>query len=323
MTALVGALRIGSGATLAASAASPAPVGALPDVVGLRPGIPAQQAYDFLKAYDRIAQVFVSDTPVAAPGQSPVTQKPAPFAIAMTQDPNGAAELIQADLTLPPSKPTVWRVARRVRFTDDQQPTTGNMIASLRKKYGAEDYLMQGQNPVLTWYFNEQGGRALPPDGVSPANCAAILGPGTVLAAAPAVHAQQFLLFQPLPDHPQVSCRTLVVVRAQLSSGSTAGRILQLEVVVVDAVTGARACRHAGAAGEWRSRAAEAAGRAGTRRGAAKTLSWMRARSLFVESPRVAPSRRGHSAVFLGKLRRWAGRETPAPQTRPAVRCAR
>jgi hypothetical protein len=229
----------------ASAAASPqgAPSGALPDIVGLRPGIPAQQAYDFLKAYDRIAQVFVSDTPVAAPGQSPVTQKPAPFAIAMTQDPNGAAELIQADLTLPPSKPMVWRVARRVRFTDDRQPTTENMIASLRKKYGAEDYRMLGANGgVLTWYFNEQGGRALPPNGVNPANCAAIVGPTDVLMAVPAVHTQQFLLFQPLPDNPQVvSCRTLVVVRAQLSSGMAAGRVLQLDVIVADLPLQARA----------------------------------------------------------------------------------
>jgi hypothetical protein len=68
--------------------------GALPDIVGLRPGIPAQQAYDFLKAYDKAAKVYVSDTPLV--GNAPPGSKPFPYLFTLTADPNNVVEVMIA-----------------------------------------------------------------------------------------------------------------------------------------------------------------------------------------------------------------------------------
>ena len=208
---------------------SPPSSGALPDVVGLRPGITAQEAYKFLKSYDRVAKIYVSDTPLP-----PVQDKPVPFAIAMAQDDN-AAEKIQADLTLPPSKQMVWRVTRRLQFSPDKQTSPQNLIASLRKKYGPESYMGSGRAPMLTWYFDEQGQRTTLPGGMNSANCASKFGPTMLLMGVPASHGLQYLLIQPLSqsaDDP--ICRSVVIVSAIMQPAQDQRLIYSLDVVVAD-----------------------------------------------------------------------------------------
>lgn len=250
--AIAAAALMGPGSAAAAASTPPAapaaaPGGAaLPDIVGLRPAIPAQQAYDFLKAYDRAARVFVSDTPLGMP---PITPKPFPYLLALTQDPNNITEAIWVNITLPPSKATVWRVSRYTQFGADQAPTVEKVMDSLRAKYGPEANLITpatgANNSRLTWYFDESGRRLERPGGLSPASCTGQLGPMDTPDNVAESHNLVYVLFQPLGDRQGVSeCRAAVVVSAQLSQGmgQRNDRVVgRLRVTVADLPLEARA----------------------------------------------------------------------------------
>jgi hypothetical protein len=65
-----------------------------PDIVGMRAGVSAQEAYSFLKAYDRVAKITVGLTPMPQ-----ASDKPLPYAFLLAQDGTSSAEMIEADLT--------------------------------------------------------------------------------------------------------------------------------------------------------------------------------------------------------------------------------
>lgn len=67
-----------------AQTTAPQATSALPDVVGIRPGISAQEAYNLLKARAPRAQIGVGQIPVAG-----VTEKPVPVSLAI-YNPDGA-----------------------------------------------------------------------------------------------------------------------------------------------------------------------------------------------------------------------------------------
>ena len=231
-------LVLGAQPVAADSAPSPATSGAMPDVVGLRPGIAPQEAYNFLKAYDRSAAVYVSDTSLP-----PAGAKPTPVAIAMAQDPS-AAEKIQADLTLPPMRQIVWRVARHLQFAEGKQTTIPNVIASLRAKYGPEAWMPSGRVIALTWYFDEQGHRTNLPAGTHPGTCAGRIGPTVPMWGIPAGHGAPYPLIQPLPVSEQEEiCRAVVVVQAIATQGIDQRLVGVLDVVIADLALEARAHR--------------------------------------------------------------------------------
>ncbi len=228
-------------------ATSAAPGGTLPDIVGLRPGISAQQAYDFLKAYDKAARIYISDTPLGIP---PISPKPFPYRLALTQDPNSNAEVISVSLTLPPSKAVVWRVTRSNYFVAGQAPTVEKVIESLRAKYGPEANLVLNPNLAanarLTWYFDENGKRVAEPGGLSAASCTRQLGPTDETLGATEDHTPAYLLLRPLDERQGVSeCRSVIVVSAQLAplpSNPVNFRITgRLHVVIADLPLEARA----------------------------------------------------------------------------------
>jgi len=220
--------------------------GALPDIVGLRPGIPAQQAYDFLKAYNKAARVYVSDTPLG--GSEPTGSKPFPYLFTLTADPNKTVEMISVFVTLPPSKDTVWRITRFTPFAEGQGPTVEKVIAALRAKYGPEAILVGNANMAansrLTWYFDESGKRIDRPGGLSPASCTGQLGPIDVGPLEG--HSPAYNLTHPLDDRQGVrECRAVVVVSAQLavmqSNPVNFDVVGQLTVTVADLPLEARA----------------------------------------------------------------------------------
>ena len=231
-------LVLGTRPAAAASAPAAAPTDAMPDVVGLRPGIAPQEAYNFLVAYDRSAAVYVSDTSLP-----PAGPKPTPVAIAMAQDAT-AAEKIQADLTLPPLRQTVWRVARHLQFAQGKQTTIQNVIATLRTKYGPEAWMPSGRMIMLTWYFDERGRRVNLPGGAQPANCAGKTGPTVPLWGIPAGHGAPYPLIQPLPVSEQEEiCRSVVVVYATANPGIDERLVGSLDVVIADLPLETRAHR--------------------------------------------------------------------------------
>lgn len=219
----------------AVDATAPASGAALPDIVGLRPGIPAQQAYDFLKAYDRTGRVDVGDIPLGALGAPPISPKPFPYLLTLGQDQN--IEVISVSLTLPPLKATVWRVSRNTHFGAGQEPTVEKVIDSLRAKYGPEAVLIapdnMPSNSTLAWYFDETGRQVERPGGLDPHACVGRLGPTNVD------------LLQPLDDREGVrECRAVVVVAAQMEHpvGTANFRVVgQLRVTVADLPLEARA----------------------------------------------------------------------------------
>jgi hypothetical protein len=227
-----------------AAAQATATAGALPDIVGLRPAIPAQQAYDFLKVYNRAARVYVSDTPLGA-ASGP---KLFPYLLTLTEDPNNPIEVISVFLTLPPSKATVWRVTRSTAFAAGKAPTVEKVIASLRAKYGSEAILVGSANMAansrLTWYFDESGKRIERAGGLTPASCAGQLGPIDVAGTLADTHSPAYLLLQPLDDRQGVrECREAVVVSAQLQplAGPNFNVVGRLTVTVADLPLEARA----------------------------------------------------------------------------------
>ena len=128
----------------------------LPDVAGIRLGMPAREAYAALQA--KHPNVKLATDPL----QLPTIDKPIlnGFSIGFSpvQSPD---ERINVNVTPPPEKQVVWRVQR---FIGRQKIYRANVIASLREKYGKESAELLGGMPAsdkdateMWWIFDEQG----------------------------------------------------------------------------------------------------------------------------------------------------------------------
>jgi hypothetical protein len=159
-------LAVGLGAHLLSSsparaqAQAPAAGGsALPDILGLRTGMTAQQAYGLLKAIDPGHTVVVDQWTI------PQLYADKPVTFSMNPATTGPDNQIVVSITLPPNPQVVWQVRRSIgRFTS----TKPNVLNSLFQKYGTPWNPNPGQ-PVnsnigeLIWFFNEQGKSVSPP----------------------------------------------------------------------------------------------------------------------------------------------------------------
>jgi len=137
----------------------------LPDVGGLRPGVPLAQAVAQLKAHDGKARLIAAQMIVPNFGD-----KSMPYALLLAQDMN-ASEVIVADVTAPPDAQMVWRISRRVDFPPNKQPLTSDLIAALRQKYGPESYAIPSVAPTLIWHYDESGRRAKEGNGLIFKSC--------------------------------------------------------------------------------------------------------------------------------------------------------
>src|ERR1700736_2782284 len=143
---------------------------ALPDILGVRTGIPAKQAYDLLKAIDPGHTVGLEQWTIPhlySDKRIVFSMNPA------TTDPDNQ---IIVSITLPQNPQVVWQVHRSIgRFTS----TKPNVLNSLFQKYGTPWNPNPGQ-PVnsdvgdLYWFFDEQGrtvNRTSPADVLALKNC--------------------------------------------------------------------------------------------------------------------------------------------------------
>ena len=164
---LVGAVRSASADEDCCTPATTAKIAAAAgyvDIVGIKLGMPAQQALDLIKADNpafntqlqkRDVDLQYATTRVHSTGP----KKQWVFAIESTtalNDPGGG-ESIEADLTLPPTTQVVDYVSRSVTFPKNATPTVDNVIAGLKKKYGAPTLLQPIGSPQLRWIFDSQG----------------------------------------------------------------------------------------------------------------------------------------------------------------------
>ena len=119
----------------------------LPDVVGIRPGMSAQEAYNILKARSNGAKVGVA--------QAMLTGISQPVAVIMSVQAMGTspAEVITVWLTFPPEKQVVWGIRRTLNFEAGKEPTRAAIMDGLRQKYGPEIH-----GGIDYWDFDEQGG---------------------------------------------------------------------------------------------------------------------------------------------------------------------
>ena len=207
-----------------------------PDIVGMRTGLSAKEAYSFLKAYDRVAKITVALTPIPQ-----FSDKPAPYAFLLAEDGTSSAEMVEADLTLPPGKQQVWRVIRKLRFAPGKETTNQNMMATLREKYGPEAYVIGGRGPSMYWFFDAQGAHA---GGVLAPVCARFDGIPTVNEGIFQGRIMaQYVLIQPQQTAPEGRrCREVVKVAALLEPASgNDGLVGELTVSISDFALEARA----------------------------------------------------------------------------------
>lgn len=132
---------------------------ALPDILGLRTGMTAQQAYNLLKDYDPGHTVVLQQWTI------PQLYADKPIIIDMTPANTGPDNMIDVTITLPPNPQVVWQIRRSIgRFTS----TKPNVLKTLFDKYGTPWNPNPGQ-PVnsnvgdLNWFFDEQGKAVNPP----------------------------------------------------------------------------------------------------------------------------------------------------------------
>jgi hypothetical protein len=135
----------------------------MPDVLGVQLGMPVRDAHAKLQAALPTHKIQVmSDT-------LPTIDKPVikSFSSAPEQQIMMGMEgdQVTVNVTLPPNKQAVWRVARQHWFANRGIPKT-TLLASLREKYGKETLTNYNQNKPATddsqiqnllWLFDEQG----------------------------------------------------------------------------------------------------------------------------------------------------------------------
>jgi hypothetical protein len=141
--------------------------GVLPDVVGIRPGIPIAEAYQLLKAHEPKGFIQYEQNRLQEFPGKVITH-------ALLYSPTGSEqdrEIIVVDITFPPAQQTVWRVSRYLRFEADKEPLPATLLTALRQKYGQEVHTTIPQNTF--WVFDRQGHPAGHSSGVDLSDCAA------------------------------------------------------------------------------------------------------------------------------------------------------
>lgn len=143
----------------------------LPDILGIQLGMPARDAHAKLQGQLPKNKVQVMSTNLPTIEKPVITSfSSAPvetLAIGMEGDQVGV------NVTLPPNRQAVWRIARQHYFANKGIPKT-TLLASLREKYGKETLtnVPQGKPATddskienLLWLFDEQGRPAPLPSG--------------------------------------------------------------------------------------------------------------------------------------------------------------
>lgn len=199
---------------------------ALPDLVGIRPGMPAQEAYAILKARNPNIRISMGQAPIPGFGEKPVVTEMR----AQVTDAS-APETINVWLTIPPTKQVVFAVGRLLEYDPNQPLLRSKIMESLREKYGTET---DAGNWQAFWGFDEHGGR---PDAarLKQLNCAS-RGHGNLMIGAPQTPtypAPSMLVYSPEADN---GCEWLIKLNASFtgSGGLDSTYIYNISVVLWD-----------------------------------------------------------------------------------------
>lgn len=149
-----------------------APAAQLPDIVGIRLGMPLRDAFTILQTAHPTVKLGMY--PITLPGiEKPVLEG---FSFLSGYKGQGITEeRVSVHLTPPPNQQVVWKV---VRLLSQQKIYRANVLSSLREKYGRE----AGTTPFVAndqqitdmwWILDEQGHPAKLPGGQAGVEAAA------------------------------------------------------------------------------------------------------------------------------------------------------
>lgn len=190
---------------------------ALPDVVGIRPGMSAQQAYEALSARAKGSKIGSAQDTIEG------IDKPVVVLMALQVVDSSPREEIVLYLTCPPEKQVVWAVRRILTFDPGKEPTKADVMDGLRQKYGPE----LNVSAWSYWSFGEDGRRSNMRE-VASNNCG---GRATMYRVDNYVTPQPN---SPLPYlQPLTNCESYVSVRAQLDNGSMVNKALASSVTLI------------------------------------------------------------------------------------------
>jgi hypothetical protein len=229
-----------------ATGPAPTPGGVGPDILGVKTGMSAQEAYTALMNLDPARRVTVSQVPIPAL----LGDKTAVFGMAPENLNSGGDGSISAMISLPPNAQQVWQVHRQL--VSSIHTTVAPILASLRQKYGQESQGYPEPNPTaLTWLYDEQGHLANPAtaemtlrscnnsgeSAITVGNINAgnqVVAPGSVGAGYQITGP---IVISPLQDPTKnLQCQGIVLVRAGVSGGQDGNGVYNysLDVTVID-----------------------------------------------------------------------------------------
>lgn len=136
------------------------------DVVGIRLGMPADEALAALKAHAGDMRIEPSPLRYAALGDTVLLAGLLARSgnyLPRTVTPGPTGEGIEYRLTMAPNPATVWAVNRELAYTrPDVQPATDTVLAALKQKYGQwSDQNVTSTGGIYRWFF-DLGGRLIP-----------------------------------------------------------------------------------------------------------------------------------------------------------------
>jgi hypothetical protein len=143
------------------------------DILGIKLGMPAEEALALLKANYPTSQIKLQRTTdyesvwYKVERENPNHQ----WVFEIDVTPKVSGDNITVTLSLPPSKQVVTSVGRSTEF--NEPVAVENIVAGLRKKYGQETYgpdyrmgeipaLFDGMQEQLLWFYDLQGNRVKP-----------------------------------------------------------------------------------------------------------------------------------------------------------------
>ncbi len=133
-----------------------------PAIVNVRAGMPLREAFTLLQAGYPSTKLDTAATDLPTIGKPVLNQ----FSVGLSPVRSGD-EWITVEVTPPPSPQVVWRVRRHL---GRQKIFRGNVIESLRQKYGKESAELLGESvaddqhaSALYWFYDDRWRPAKPP----------------------------------------------------------------------------------------------------------------------------------------------------------------
>jgi len=128
------------------------------DIVGIKLGMTPEQTVAAVKAYNPSLKIENLTARLEHPS-NPGTFVRVPYTInaysANNRQDLGPVEWIAMQFTLQPGPPLLEKVVRYTGFVNNQPVMTSNLLQSLQKKYGQENYMQRGDS--VGWVYDSNG----------------------------------------------------------------------------------------------------------------------------------------------------------------------